>query len=68
MSDWITKDAQRLRGGRSDERRRVEIGIGSQILRDLGVTEMTLLTNQPSSRYIGLEGYGLKLIGTRRIE
>jgi 3,4-dihydroxy 2-butanone 4-phosphate synthase/GTP cyclohydrolase II len=68
VSEWIMKDAQRVRGGRSDERRRVEIGIGSQILRDLGIKEMVLLTNQPQSRYIGLEGYGLKIVGTKRIE
>jgi 3,4-dihydroxy 2-butanone 4-phosphate synthase/GTP cyclohydrolase II len=68
VSEWIMKDAQRVRGGRSDERRRVEIGIGSQILRDLGVKEMVLLTNQPQSRYIGLEGYGLKIVGTKGIE
>ena len=46
----------------------VEIGIGSQILRDLGISEMVLLTNQPKSRYVGLEGYGLKIVGTRKIE
>ncbi len=68
VSEWIVKHDQKARGGRSDERRRVEIGIGSQILRDLGLTEMVLLTNQPKSRYVGLEGYGLKIVGTRQIE
>ncbi len=68
VSEWIKKDAQKARGGRSDERRRVEIGIGSQILRDLGVSEMVLLTKQPQSRYVGLEAYGLKIVGTRQIE
>ena len=68
VSEWIVKHDQKLRGGRSDERRRVEIGIGSQILRDLGISEMVLLTNQPKSRYVGLEGYGLKIVGTRQIE
>ena len=68
VSDWITNHNKAVRGGRSDERRPVEIGIGSQILRDLGVSEMTLLTNQPQSRYVGLEGYGLKITGTRKIE
>ena len=68
VSEWITKHHQAIRGGRSDERRRVEIGIGSQILRDLGVSEMILLTNQPNSRYVGLEAYGLKVVGKRRIE
>ncbi len=68
VSEWIVKYDQTVRGGRSDERRRVEIGIGSQILRDLGISEMVLLTNQPKSRYVGLEGYGLKIVGTRKIE
>ena len=68
VSDWISKRAKDAKAGRVEERKLVEIGIGSQILRDLGVKEMTLLTNQPHSRYIGLESYGLKIVGTRRIE
>ena len=51
----------------SRERRQVEIGIGSQILRDLGVTDMVLLSNSPAQPYVGLEGYGLKIVGHRRI-
>jgi 3,4-dihydroxy 2-butanone 4-phosphate synthase/GTP cyclohydrolase II len=67
VSEWIQhRDAKAP--GRSQERRLVEIGIGSQILRDLGVSEMVLLTNQPQSRYIGLEGYGLRIVATRRID
>ena len=68
VSDWVVKHDQKARGGRSDERRRVEIGIGSQILRDLGISKMVLLTNQPKSRYVGLEAYGLEIVDTRRIE
>lgn len=37
-----------------------EYWIGAQILRDLGVKEMRLLTNNPSKIY-GLDGYGLKI-------
>ncbi|MCH2037586.1 MAG: hypothetical protein MK137_03220 [Rickettsiales bacterium] len=37
-----------------------DYGIGAQILSDLGVTKMTLLTNSPRS-IIGLEGYGLSI-------
>lgn len=50
------------------ERRQVEIGVGSQILRELGVTDMVLLTNKPAHVYVGLEGFGLRIVGTRRIE
>ncbi len=38
-----------------------EYGIGAQILYDLGVRSMRLLTNNPSKR-AGLEGYGLSII------
>jgi 3,4-dihydroxy 2-butanone 4-phosphate synthase/GTP cyclohydrolase II len=38
-----------------------EYGIGSQILVDLGVTTMRLLTNNPA-KYGGIEGYGLEIV------
>ena len=39
-----------------------DYGIGSQILADLGVREMRLITNNPR-KIFGLEGYGLKIVG-----
>jgi 3,4-dihydroxy 2-butanone 4-phosphate synthase / GTP cyclohydrolase II len=39
-----------------------EYGIGAQILVDLGVTSMRLLTNNPA-KYGGLDGYGLEITG-----
>ena len=45
----------------SKERRQVEIGIGSQILADLGVKDMTLLTTSPQHVYVGLEAFGLRV-------
>jgi 3,4-dihydroxy 2-butanone 4-phosphate synthase/GTP cyclohydrolase II len=68
VSEGIAQRAQnssRPAGGR--ERRRVEIGVGSQILLDLGITDMVLLTNSPAHVYVGLEGFGLRIVGTRRI-
>ena len=38
-----------------------DYGIGAQILRDLGVRRMRLMTNNPK-KMIGLEGYGLKIV------
>jgi len=69
ISQWVAArlDPTSLVDG-SRERRQVEIGIGSQILRDLGVREMTLLTNSPAHVYTGVEAFGLHITGTRRIE
>jgi len=38
-----------------------DYGIGNQILRDLGLTKLRLMTNNPRKIY-GLEGYGLEII------
>ena len=38
-----------------------DIGVGAQILRDLGITRMKLMTNHPVPR-IGLIGFGLEIV------
>lgn len=43
-----------------------DYGIGAQILTDLGVKKMTLLTNTQKT-VIGLEGYGLEIAGYREL-
>jgi len=44
-----------------------DYGVGAQILLDLGVREMTLLSNTQRN-IVGLEGYGLTVVGHRPIE
>ena len=44
-----------------------QYGLGAQILSSLGLTEIVLLSNSPSPKVVGLDGYGLKIIGTRPI-
>jgi 3,4-dihydroxy 2-butanone 4-phosphate synthase/GTP cyclohydrolase II len=44
-----------------------EYGIGAQILVDLGITTMRLMTNNPSKRG-GLEGFGLQVTGRVPLE
>lgn len=51
-------------GFKMDER---DYGVGAQILRDLGITKMRLLTNNPKKRS-GLIGYGLEIVETVPIE
>jgi 3,4-dihydroxy 2-butanone 4-phosphate synthase/GTP cyclohydrolase II len=45
-------------GFKPDQR---DYGIGAQILSDLGLTSIRLLTNNPEKR-VGLEGYGLRIV------
>ena len=44
-----------------------EYGIGAQIIRECGVRKMNLLTNNPR-KIVGLEGYGLEVVGRESIE
>ncbi|MBK9451411.1 MAG: bifunctional 3,4-dihydroxy-2-butanone-4-phosphate synthase/GTP cyclohydrolase II [Bacteroidetes bacterium] len=51
-------------GFKMDER---DYGVGAQILRDLGITKMRLMTNNPKKR-TGLIGYGLEVVENIPIE
>jgi len=59
-----TVEANEKLGFKADQR---DYGIGAQILRDLGVRSMRLLTNNPR-KFIGLEGYGLSVAESLPIE
>ncbi|MEO0473392.1 MAG: GTP cyclohydrolase II, partial [Bacteroidota bacterium] len=59
-----TVEANLELGFKSDER---DYGVGAQILRDLGVSKMRLMTNNPTKR-AGLIGYGLEIIENVPIE
>lgn len=44
-----------------------DYGIGAQILRHLNISKMRLLTNNPTRKIAGLEGYGLSVTETVKI-
>jgi 3,4-dihydroxy 2-butanone 4-phosphate synthase / GTP cyclohydrolase II len=54
--------------GTGGQQRLIEYGIGAQILLDLGVREMILLSNSPARKIVGLEGYGLTVASHRGLE
>ncbi|MFN8283962.1 MAG: bifunctional 3,4-dihydroxy-2-butanone-4-phosphate synthase/GTP cyclohydrolase II [Chitinophagales bacterium] len=53
-----TVDANLALGFKADQR---DFGIGAQILRDLNITKMKLITNNPKKR-AALNGYGLEIV------
>jgi len=61
---WDTVEANLQLGFDMDER---DYGVGAQILRDLGVTKIKLITNNPKKR-VGLMGYGLEIVENVAIE
>lgn len=60
------KDASESDGG--GEHRLLDYGVGAQILLDLGVKDMILLSNSPLPKVVGLEGYGLKISGQQDLK
>ena len=70
MKGVITRSMQLRAEGKGAGAPEVEelrdYGVGAQILADLGVEEMTLLTNTHHT-LVGLEGYGLSIVGERSI-
>ena len=61
---YDTVEANERLGFKADQR---DYGIGAQILRELGVRSMRLLTNNPR-KFIGLEGYGLSVSASVPLE
>lgn len=61
---YDTVEANLKLGFKMDER---DYGVGAQILHDLGVSKINLITNNPKKR-VGLMGYGLEIVDNVSIE
>jgi 3,4-dihydroxy 2-butanone 4-phosphate synthase/GTP cyclohydrolase II len=61
---YDTVEANIKLGFKADQR---DYGIGAQILRDLNISKMRLMTNNPKKR-IGLVGYGLEIVENIELE
>ena len=63
LSDMVRRRLGQA-GGDGDGNELRDYGVGAQILLDLGVREMTLLTNS-TRNVVGLDGYGLRVVERR---
>ena len=61
-----TAGAEHGHGSEASEELR-DYGVGAQVLAELGIHDMILLTNSHHS-LVALEGYGINIVGERRIE
>lgn len=60
----LHEDAPRVLGG---EHKLRDFGLGAQVLADLGISQLRLLTNNPK-KIVGLEGYGLQVLAREPLE
>jgi len=60
-------EAERHESAKSRARQWRDVGLGAQILRDLGVHSIRLLAAH-DRRYIGLDGFGITITGTEPVE
>jgi 3,4-dihydroxy 2-butanone 4-phosphate synthase/GTP cyclohydrolase II len=61
---YDTVEANRELGFEDDER---DYGVGAQIIRELGIRKIRLMSNNPIKR-VGLEGYGLEIVESVPLE
>ncbi len=59
--DSLVHKLQALSNGQHDRQEQRNFGVGAQILRDLGVRKIRLLTKHPKRR-VALDGYGLEIV------
>lgn len=42
-----------------------QTGLGAQIMSTMGIQDLILVTDNPQTRYLGLDAYGISIVGTR---
>src|SRR5206468_2427474 len=45
-----------------------EVGLGAQILKDLGISSIRLLTSSTQLTYVGLAGFGIEIVSTDKLD
>lgn len=67
-ADLVESIANLSRGIKAEQRpEQRDLGIGAQIIRDMGITKMDLVTGS-ATRRIGILGYGIEIVQTTGLE
>lgn len=66
VSDFLSQ-RDKLTDDKESDNRLMEYGVGAQILTDLGVRDMILLSNSTIPKIIGLDAYGLQIKGQKML-
>jgi len=67
VDNFFSKQVGRLKGEKPAEMDQLrDYGVGAQILTELGVSDMELISNS-SHDLVGLDAYGLKIVGQRTL-
>ena len=61
-------EADETASGEARSRQWREVGLGAQILKDLGVSSIRLLSFSRQMTYVGLSGFGIEIVSTERVE
>jgi 3,4-dihydroxy 2-butanone 4-phosphate synthase / GTP cyclohydrolase II len=64
----IPKKSDESASGEARSRQWREVGLGAQILKDLGVNSIRVLTSSRRMTYVGLSGFGIEIVGTEPVE
>jgi 3,4-dihydroxy 2-butanone 4-phosphate synthase/GTP cyclohydrolase II len=67
ISDRLRAKAAGGSGAGTGPKQLRQYGVGAQILANLGIHELVMLTNSPTPRLVGLEGYDITILDTRPI-
>jgi 3,4-dihydroxy 2-butanone 4-phosphate synthase/GTP cyclohydrolase II len=62
-----TAISDRLRPRETSPRQLRQYGVGAQILTNLGIRDLIMLTNSPTPKLVGLDGYDISIVDTRPI-
>jgi 3,4-dihydroxy 2-butanone 4-phosphate synthase / GTP cyclohydrolase II len=60
--------SEQTASGEARSRQWREVGLGAQILKDLGVSSIRILTSSRYMTYVGLSGFGIEIVGTEPVE